>query len=490
MNVVNKKLSLDALRKERTGVLDSWSTGKDIDFAEAVRYQQNIPGHKRFSDVLADADKVGKTLLQPRAGVALLREQIELLRHLQDACDLLPTTIDAYTRLNRYDEAEIGIQESREAGTSLLNGFPAVNHGLASCRRLTESVTKPIEVRHGTPDARLLTEITMAAGFTSNEGGGISYNIPYSKRVPLVKSIRDWQYCDRVVGLYAEEGILINREPFGPLTGTLVPPFVSHCVALIEGLLALEQGVKCLTLGYGQAGNLIQDIAAIHSLRDLAHEYFTDAGFDDYRLSTVFHQWMGGFPENEAQAYSVISLGATAAALAGATKVIVKTPHEAGGVPTKEANKQGLDTTGQIINMVSDQKIPPSDALSREIELIKTEVRAVMKKVYDLGDGDIAVGAVKAFKMGIMDIPFAPADCNSGILMPVRDNEGAVRVLDMGATPMPDDVVSFHHDAIHNRAKVEGRDVSFQMVIDDINAISQGKLVGRPKEEKFKAVQS
>jgi len=153
-------------------------------------------------------------------------------------------------------------------------------------------------VRHGTPDARLLTEITMAAGFTSNEGGGISYNIPYSKRVPLEKSIRDWQYCDRIVGLYAEEGIIINREPFGPLTGTLVPPFVSHCVALVEGLLALEQGVKCVTLGYGQAGNLIQDVAAIHSLRDLANEYFQAAGFDDYKLSTVLHQWMGGFPEN------------------------------------------------------------------------------------------------------------------------------------------------------------------------------------------------
>ena len=33
----------------------------------------------------------------------------------------------------------------------------------------------PSQVRHGTPDARLLTEITYAGGFTSYEGGGISY---------------------------------------------------------------------------------------------------------------------------------------------------------------------------------------------------------------------------------------------------------------------------------------------------------------------------
>ncbi|MGS2717377.1 methylaspartate mutase subunit E [Eionea flava] len=488
MEIQNKKLDKKMLFSEREKVLTEWPTGAAVDLDEAMRYQRDIPESKRFSSALARAEENNKTLLQPRAGVALLDEQITLLQHLQNSCDLLPTTIDAYTRLNRYDEAQVGIDQSVDAGTSLLNGFPAVNHGVKACRELVESVNKPIEVRHGTPDARLLTEITMAAGFTSNEGGGISYNIPYSKRVPLEKSIRDWQYCDRIVGLYAEEGIIINREPFGPLTGTLVPPFVSHCVALIEGLLALEQGVKCVTLGYGQAGNLIQDIAAIHSLRELAHEYFQQAGFDDYKLSTVFHQWMGGFPENEARAYSVISLGATAAALAGATKVIVKTPHEAAGVPTKEANKQGLETTGQIINMVSDQKMTSSPALSQEIELIKREVRAIMSMVFELGNGDLARGAVEAFKRGVMDIPFAPADCNSGILMPVRDNNGAVRVLERGATPLPDDVVNYHNDCIQERAKVEGRDVSFQMVIDDVNAISQGKLVGRPKDPVLRAL--
>jgi len=476
----NRRLSVKAFRAERSDVLQAWPTGKDVCFDEGIRYQQSIPDKKRFSSALAEAEKNQKTLLQPRAGVALLHEQIELLRHLQSGCDLLPTTIDAYTRLNRYDDAQLGIQKSQQAGKSLLNGFPAVNHGLFKCRELVEAVDKPIEVRHGTPDARLLTEITMAAGFTSNEGGGISYNIPYAKRVSLEKSIRDWQYCDRLIGLYAEEGIIINREPFGPLTGTLVPPFVSHCVALLEGMLALKQGVKCITLGYGQAGNLLQDIAAICSLRELAVEYFRDEGFDDYHLSTVFHQWMGGFPEIEAQAYGVISLGATAAALAGATKVIVKTPHEAGGVPTKEANLQGLHTTGQIINMVREQPFPDSAALREEIDLIKSEVRAVLSHVLEVGEGDWAVGAVKAFASGLIDIPFAPADCNAGVLMPVRDNDGAVRILNPGNVPLPDDVMTFHRERLSERAAVEERDVSFKMVIDDINAISKGHLVGRP----------
>ncbi|MFT6329741.1 MAG: methylaspartate mutase epsilon subunit [Bermanella sp.] len=480
MTLINKKIARKVIEEQRREVLQTWPTGNNIDFSEAVKYQSNIAHEKRFSTVLEKAVLEQQTLLQPRAGVALVDDQIGLLTYLQDHCDLLPTTIDAYTRLNRYKEAEVGITRSRGSATSLLNGFPAVNHGLDECRRLTESVTKPMEVRHGTPDARLLTEITMAAGFTSNEGGGISYNIPYSKRVSLTKSIQDWQYCDRLVGLYEEEGIRINREPFGPLTGTLVPPFVSHCVAIIEGLLALEQGVRCITLGYGQAGNIVQDIAAIKSLKDLSNEYFQNAGFDNYHLSTVFHQWMGGFPENEAKASSVISLGATAAALAGATKVIVKTPHEAGGVPTREANRYGLDATRQIINMVNGQLHPGEGVVASEIDLIKAEVRSVMDRVYQLGQGDIAVGAVRAFESGVLDVPFAPSDSNSGVLMPVRDNHGAVRVLDFGATPCSNDVANYHREMLSERAAFESRDVSFQMVIDDVNAISRGRLIGRP----------
>ena len=175
-----------------------------------------------------------------------------------------------------------------------------MNHGLGGCRRVTEAVTKPIQVRHGTPDARLLAEISLAGGFTSFEGGGISYNIPYAKKVELGDSLRAWRYIDRLVGWYEENGVSINREPFGPLTGTLLPPFIGHTVAILEGLLALEQGAKSITLGYGQGGNVLQDLAALSSLRELAGEYFEKAGFTDFDLTIVFHQWMGGFPEDEA----------------------------------------------------------------------------------------------------------------------------------------------------------------------------------------------
>lgn len=480
--LTNRRLDDAAFVAERDEVVQSWPTGAAVEFEQGVARQRALPDAKRFCSALAAAERDGRTLLQPRAGVALIDEQSALLNALTPYCDVLPTTIDAYTRHNRYPEAEAGIERSRAAGTSLLNGFPAVNHGVDGCVQLVESVAKPIQVRHGTPDARLLAEITLAAGFSSFEGGGISYNIPYSKHVPLEQSIRHWQYCDRLVGRYEERGVRINREPFGPLTGTLVPPFVSHVVAIVEGLLALEQGAKCLTLGYGQGGNMAQDIAALRSLRTLAHYFFQAEGHADYALTTVFHQWMGGFPEDEAQATAVICLGALVATQAQATKIIVKTPHEASGVPSAEANQIGLKATGQMVNMVRDQKRADGPAIAAEIEIIEAEVHAVMRSVRELGGGDWARGIVAAFHHGAMDIPFAPAKANLGKLTPVRDNFGAIRLFDPGNVPLPEDVLTYHRDKIGERSRAEGREASFEMVVDDVRAISASQLIGRPAE--------
>ena len=483
MELKNKKWTHDQFYAIREDVLKQWPTGSEVDLTEAVKYHETIPAKKHFAKRLVKAKKNGETLTQPSAGVALINEHINLLNFLrtEGEADLLPTTIDSYTRQNQYAEAENGIEESKRAGRSLLNGFPAVNHGVAGVRKVIESVDGPLQVRHGTPDARLLGEITLAGGYTAYEGGGISYNIPYAKSVSLEKTIYDWQYCDRLIGIYAEHGIEINREPFGPLTGTLVPPSVSHSVAIIEGILAAEQGVKNITLGYGQCGNLFQDIAAIKALEQLAEEYLNQYGYQDCVLTTVFHQWMGGFPQDEAKAFGVISWGAAAAALAKATKVIVKTPHEALGIPTKEANAQGLKATKQLINMLADQPFPLSHEVQQEIDIIKAETRCILNKVYELGHGDFAQGTVAAFAAGVLDVPFAPSKYSLNKILPARDNNGAVRLFDTGNLPFTPELVDFHKAKIEERAKSEGRNPSFQMVIDDIYAISKGRLVGRPK---------
>ena len=382
------KMSMDEFRRQREEVLASWPTGKDVDFQEAVDYHKSLPDSKVFSKKLEMARKEKITLIQPRAGVPLIDKHIELMQFLEKEghADLLPTTIDSYTRHNLLPRLpKRASRNPSPRSKDMLNGFPAVNHGVANCRRVTESVSVPMQIRHGTPDARLLTEIAYAGGFTSYEGGGISYNVPYAKDRTIDETIRYWKYTDRLTGLYEEAGVQIDREPYGPLTGTLVPPCISHAVAVMEALLAAEQGVKHISVGYGQCGNLYQDIGAIYALEEVTREYLDRFGFTDVSISTVFHQWMGGFPQDEAQAFAVISWGAATAVLAGATKVIVKSPHEAFGIPTKEANAAGLRATKQLANMLSCQTMHNGPRAMAEKHMILAETRAILDKTLELG---------------------------------------------------------------------------------------------------------
>ncbi len=484
MLVVNKKWTLEKFLEVRKEVLASWPTGSDplLDLDTAIETLKKVPPYKNFAAKLVEAKKQGRTLIQPRAGVALLNEHIDLMRHLEKAgADFLPATIDSYTRHNRYQEAEEGIRVSQREGRSMLNGFPAVNHGVKACKEVLDSVNLPVQARHGTPDGRLLAEITHAAGWTSNEGGGISYNLPYAKNISIADSIYYWQYCDRLVGFYEDHGIHINREPFGPLTGTLVPPSIAIAIGIIEALLAAEQGVKNITVGYGQCGNVIQDVASIQMLQELTDEYLKKNNYEVF-VTTVFHQWMGGFPQDEAKAAGLIAMASTVAALAGATKMITKTPYESIGVPTKEINAYGIRTSKMVVSLLKDQKMPSSAQLQIEKEQIRREVNSMLSTVYELGQGDLAQGTIKAFELGVIDVPFAPSKQNLNKVLPARDNEGCVRILEFGNLGMTPEIKEFHKAKLEERAKAEGRPITFQMTVDDIYAVSNGELIGRPAQ--------
>ncbi|MBU0996685.1 MAG: methylaspartate mutase subunit E [Firmicutes bacterium] len=484
MELQNKKIPLEQFLKEREQVLSDWKTGSspELNLDHAIAYSKSLPESKNLALLLMKAKKENRTLVQPRAGVPVLEQHIKLLQHLESCgADVLPSTIDSYTRQNRYLEAEKGIKESEELGRALLNGFPAVNHGVEGCKKVQESVHAPLQARHGTPDARLLSEIILASGWTSNEGGGISYNIPYAKSVPLETSIRNWQYCDRLVGYYEEHGVHINREPFGPLTGTLVPPSISSTVAICEALLAAEQGVKNITVGYGMGGNIVQDVAAIRTLQIMTERYLKEKGYHDVFVSTVFHQWMGGFPENEAEAAGLIAFSSTVAALSKATKMITKSPQESVGIPTMEANGYGVKESKYIINMLQDQQMVDSEKLRIEMNQIEAEVTCLMTCIYGAGEGDLAKGVVRAFEQGLIDVPFAPSKYNAGKILPARDLEGNIRILEFGRTCFSDEIKEFHRKKIQERADFQHRPISFQMTVDDVYSVGLGKLIGHKK---------
>ena len=131
--------------------------------------------------------------------------------------------------------------------------------------------------------------------------------------------------------------------------------------------------------------------------------------------------------------------------------------------------------------MLRDQDFTEIPAVVKECNIIEAEMKCILDKVEELGKGDFALGTIAAFEAGVLDIPFAPSRYNAGKVMPARDNDGAIRILELGNLPFTQELRDFHRGKLEERAKFENRPVNFQMVIDDVYAIGKGFLVGRPK---------
>ena len=109
----------------------------------------------------------------------------------------------------------------------------------------------------------------------------------------------------------------------------------------------------------------------------------------------------------------------------------------------------------------------------------------MMEAVLRVGDGDLAQGTVNAFAQGLIDVPFAPSKYNAGLILPVRDNDGFIRIFEFGNLAFTDEIKEYHRKKIEERAKAENRPASFKFTIDDIYAVSLGHIVGRPSYKEI-----
>jgi len=398
-----------------------------------------------------------------------------LLRCLQDqgGADLLPTTTDTYTRNLKFQEARRGIEETRKAGRSMLNGCPIVNHGLAAVRRISESVRRPIIVLSGTAFPQITAEMGFAGGMSAFLGAPISYTAAYTKDLSFEQGIRNYQYVDRLTSFYSEKGIRLHREQPGFLTGTLIPPGIGIAVAVLEMLLAAGQGVKHYSMGLCQSLNILQDVAALLALKETGRDYLERLGYGDVFFSVATHQWMQAFPPDEPRAYAVIVLGGVIATLAGATQIITKSTHEAEGIPTKEANAEGVKATRMAIEMMRSNRLPESQPLLEEKRMILQEARSILDKALEMGEGDPVSASLRALQAGVLDIPWAPNQYVAGRVIPVRDASGAVRYLDHADLPFGPEVLEYHREKLREREKRDGRKVDYGAAIFDITEISK-----------------
>jgi methylaspartate mutase epsilon subunit len=115
--------------------------------------------------------------------------------------------------------------------------------------------------------------------------------------------------------------------------------------------------------------------------------------------------------------------------------------------------------------------------LAEEERIVEMETRALLDKTLELGDGDPAVGTVRAFEAGVLDSLLAPYRGLKGEIMIVRDGFGAMRYLDHGRLPLPNEAIVYNRERLALRAAREGREPDYEMLVDDINAISDGGLL-------------
>lgn len=363
----------------REEVLSSWSTGWSA--RSLPTNAELLASRAGLAERQQAARDDGVILIQPRTGVADEEGQRRLFSRLHEAgADVLSFQIDSLTRNNMYEEVEKLLKGAPvEPGSpSVLNGYPAVNLGVAAMAALSgEFSDVPMQVRHSTRDPRLLAELTFAAGIAAFEGGALSYNLPYFRDYPIREAIERWQYVDRLVGHYhSEYGITIDREFFGVLTACLVPPSIAVVVNVFEALLAAEAGVKAVTLGYAEQGNRVQDLAAVRVMRSLGRRYLAQAGHADVAVEVVWHQFMGPFPRSATKARRLLEGSAVTAARSEAVRLMLKTDVEAVRIPDADDNSSALRFVKEICRNERSRPGPePGPADRAEEELITARRR-------------------------------------------------------------------------------------------------------------------
>ncbi|MEA3512188.1 MAG: methylaspartate mutase, partial [Campylobacterota bacterium] len=405
---------------------------KNFDFKEIEEFVKNASKNLFISHKFK-VNK-GKTLVQPRGGFPTYDKMFSLYEEFKKVdIDVLPMTIDSNTRLNDYASADKMLKLSIDENQDLLNGFPLISHGYEKVRKMTTHFDTPISLRHGTPDARLLVDMAIASGVFEIEGGPITYILPYSKNFPQDKAFLYWKHVEKVCAKYSTLNEPINRESFGPLTATLVPPCITIVIQIAEMMLSLEEGVKSFSVSFAQTGSLNQDLVTSKVLRKLATKYAHKIGVTDATINLVYHQWMGAFPRDKFKSDSLIDAGAMIAGMVKADKIITKTRAEAFGIPTKEDNAQAVSNVKYTLNML---KGIPDFVDEQEEENLTNQVDEIFEAIFNDKADTLWRKIFNSIKNGIIDVPFSPHIINNNELITVRDDQSNIRIYKKGKLPI------------------------------------------------------
>jgi methylaspartate mutase epsilon subunit len=480
----NKRLDEKEFLKMRGPVLALWPTGREVDLDEAIEYQKKLPDSKSWHKVALKLREEGRTAIFPRAGTGLLEDQISLSKKLvESGVPFIPVTTDSYTRQLDFEKVEGILAEMRKTGRKMLNGYPIINYGVKQTRKIIESVDRgAFNPRLSLKSYPLATEISFAAGMTGIAASSFISWAAYEKDATLEQSMRTNQYVHRLIGYYADRGVIISTDNHGLILTGLQPMTMNLATTIVDAIMVAEQGGKSVTSVVHLMGNMAQDLAWLRVTPKLMREYLDKLGYKDVGIPGVFAQHTPLFPMPSGMggAFAFPNYTATVAALGKAEAVSVRTIDEALGIPTEESHALSYESTNWLLNVIRGQKFElKSSQIDEEAKIAEMEIRAIMDKLLEIGDGDIIVGCLKGVEEGIIDSCFSPNKQIKDKVMGVKDSKGAIRYLDFGNLPLPEEVKKFHREKVAEREKAEGRKMDYEVVVQDFWAFSKGQLVGK-----------
>jgi methylaspartate mutase epsilon subunit len=481
----NRRLDEKEFLKMRAPFLAQWRTGREVDLDEAVEYQKQLPDSKNWHKVAQKLHKEGRTAIFPRAGTGLLEDQISLSRKLvSSGVPFIPVTTDSYTRQLDFEKVEGILEEMRKTGRNLLNGYPIINYGVKQTRKIIESVDQgAFNPRLSLKSYPLATEISFAAGMTGIAASSFISWAAYEKDATLEQSMATNQYVHRLIGYYADRGVTISTDNHGWILTGMQPMTVNLATTIVDALMVAEQGGKSITSVVHLMGNMAQDLAWIRVTPKLMREYLDKLGYPDVMIAGVFAQHTPLFPMPQGMggAFAFPNYTAVVAALGNAEAVSVRTIDEALGIPTEESHGLSYESTNWLLNVIRGQKINlEMKEIDEEARIAELEIRALLDKILEVGNGDIIVGCIKCVEEGFLDSCFSPNKQVRDKVMGIKDSKGAIRYLDFGNLPLPAEVKKFHREKVAEREKTEGRKMDYEAFVQDFWAFSKGHLIGKP----------
>ena len=480
----NKRLDEREFLKMRAPFLAQWPTGREVDLDEAVEYQKRLPDSKNWHKVAQRLRQEGRTAIFPRAGTGLLEDQISLSKKLvESGVPFIPVTTDSYTRQLDFQKVDSILAEMKKTGRNLLNGYPIINYGVKQTRKIIESVDQgAFNPRLSLKSYPLATEISFAAGMTGIAASSFISWAAYEKDATLEQSLATNQYVHRLIGYYADRGVTISTDNHGWILTGMQPMTLNLATTIIDALMVAEQGGKSITSVVHLMGNMAQDLAWIRVAPRLMREYLDKFGYKDVAIAGVFAQHTPLFPmpQGMGAAFAFPNYTAMVGALGKVEAVSVRTIDEALGIPTEESHALSYESTNWLLNVIRGQNIELSiEGVDQEEAIAELEIRAILDKVLEVGDGDLMVGCLKSVEAGIMDSCFSPNKQVQDKVLGVKDSKGAIRYLEFGNLPFPEEVKKFHREKVREREKAEGRKMDYEVVVQDFWAFSKGQLVGK-----------